>query len=168
MDEARRPVRFRELLRALVDGEVEFVVVGGVAAVLEGAPVSTFDLDIVYSTREDNLVRLGRVLQDLEAIYVDPAGRTIRPDIDRLKGGGHHLLRTRYGRLDVLGSVGADQSFEDPLAESRTRSIHGLDISILRLEALITTKEIVGRAKDRAVLDLLRQTLAERTSGDQD
>lgn len=168
MGEERRPVRFRELLRALVDGDVEFVVVGGVAAVLEGAPISTFDLDIVYSMHEENLTRLAQVLRDLEAFYVDPTGRTIQPDFDRLRGGGHHLLRTRFGRLDVLGSVGADQGFEDLLPESVTRSIHGLEVSILRLEALIATKEIAGRAKDRAVLDLLRQTLTERTSGNED
>lgn len=106
MDGERRPVRFRELLRALVERDVAFIVVGGVAAVLEGAPVSTFDLDIVYSLDEENLARLARVLQDLEAIYVDPAGRSLRPDIDRLRGGGHHLLRTRYGRLDAIASQG--------------------------------------------------------------
>lgn len=166
MDEERRPVRFRELLLALVQGEVSFIVVGGVAAVLEGAPVSTFDLDIVYALDEGNLTRLARVLHDLDAVYVDPAGRVIRPDIDRLRGGGHHLLRTRYGRLDALGSVGADQGFEDLQQESRTRNVHGLPISVLTLEALIATKESAGRPKDRAVLDLLRETLEERRSRD--
>ncbi len=168
MDEERRPVRFRELLRALVEGNVAFIVVGGVAAVLEGAPVSTFDLDIVYSLEEENLARLAGVLQGLEAIYVDPAGRSNRPDIDRLRGGGHHLLRTRYGRLDVLGSVGEEQLFEALLPRSRTRTIHGMAISVLTLEALIATKESAGRAKDRAVLDLLRQTLEERKKKQQD
>lgn len=168
MDEERRPVRFRDLLLALVQGDVGFIVVGGVAAVLEGAPISTFDLDIVYSLDEANLTRLARVLRDLEAIYVDPAGRSIRPDIDRLRGGGHHLLRTRYGRLDVLGSVGADQVFEDLMPESRIRTIHGLSISVLTLKAVIATKEIAGRSKDRAMLDLLRETLEERRSRDQD
>ena len=41
MVEDRRPVRFRELLQSLVEGNIEFIVVGGVAAVLEGVPVST-------------------------------------------------------------------------------------------------------------------------------
>jgi hypothetical protein len=167
MDEERRPTSFRDLLVALVNGDVAFIVVGGVAAVLEGAPMSTFDLDIVYALDEENLTRLARVLWDLEAIYVDPAGRSIRPDVDRLRGGGHHLLRTRYGRLDVLGSVGADQVFEDLLPKSRTREIHGLEVSVLTLEALIATKEIAGRSKDRAALHLLRETLEERRNRDQ-
>jgi hypothetical protein len=85
-----------------------------------------------------------------------------------LSRGGHHLLRTRWGRLDALGSVGADQGFEDLLPECSTRSIHGLKIRVLRLETVIATKEIAGRSRDRATLDLLRQTLEERERGDQD
>ena len=166
--EVRRPVRFGALLESLVEGDVDFIVVGGVAAVLEGAPVSTFDLDIVYSLDEQNMIRLEGVLRDLEAIYVDPAGRSIAPTVDRLREGGHHLLRTRLGRLDALGSVGAEQSFDDLLPECLTRSIDGLEIRVLKLEAVIATKEIAGRAKDRAALDLLRQTLEERERSGQD
>lgn len=166
MDEGRRPVRFRKLLQVLVEGEVDFVIVGGVAAVLEGAPVATFDLDVVYSLDESNLGRLARVLDDLEATYVDPAGRKIQPDLERLRGGGHHLLRSRYGRLDVLGSVGDQVVFEDLLPDSRVRSLRGLEVTVLTLEALIRTKEAADRPKDRATLDLLRQTLAEQQARD--
>ena len=56
----RKPVQFLELLRHLVQAEIDFIIVGGVAAVLEGAPVSTFDLDIVYSTADDNVERLAQ------------------------------------------------------------------------------------------------------------
>jgi hypothetical protein len=168
MAEVGSPVRFGDLLRSLVEGDVDFIVVGGVAAVLEGAPVSTFDLDIVYSLGEQNLTRLARVLQGLEAVYVDPAGRSIAPDVDRLREGGHHLLRTRLGRLDALGSIGADQGFDDLLPECLTRSVRGLEIQVLRLETVIATKEIAGRSKDRATLDLLRQTLEERERSSQD
>lgn len=162
MDESRKPVRFRELLRTLVDAEVEFVVVGGVAAVLEGAPISTFDLDVVYSVDEENLSRLGSVLRDLHATYVDPAGRSLEPTTERLGQGGHHLLRTDLGRLDLLASVGSGLTFDRLVEETRTHRIHGMAIRVLRLETLIATKESADRAKDRAVLDLLRSTLAER------
>jgi len=161
MDE-RRPVRFRELLRALVDGGVEFIVVGGVAAVLEGAPVSTFDLDVVYALGEGNLKRLTKALDGLGAVYVDPGGRRLEPTVERLRGGGHHLLRTHFGRLDVMGSIGADRGFDDLLPESKPRSIHGLTVNVLTLKAVIATKEAAGREKDRAALGLLRQVLAER------
>ena len=168
MVEDRRPVRFHELLQSLVEGNVEFIVVDGVAAVLEGVPVSTFDLDIVFSLDPTNIGRLDGVLNELNAVYVDPVGRTIRPSAERLRGGGHHLLRTRYGRLDVMGSIGDALAFPDLVSRSRTQTVHGLEILVLTLEALIATKESANRPKDRAVLDLLRGTLAQREGGNGD
>ncbi len=67
------------LLRALVAGGVEFVVVGGVAAVLHGAPITTRDLDIVPSRDRDNVERLAQVRGELETVVRDPAGRRIEP-----------------------------------------------------------------------------------------
>jgi hypothetical protein len=166
MAEDQTPVRFLELLRALVEGEVAFIVVGGVAAVLEGAPVSTFDLHIVYSLEEENVARLAHVLGDLDAAYVDPSGRKIRPSIDRLRGGGHHLLRTRHGRLDVMGSIGNEMAYPDLVSRSRGRALRGLAIMVLGLETLIASKEAAGRPKDRAVLDLLRETMVLRDRSD--
>jgi len=168
MVEDRAPVRFHDLLRSLVERDVAFIVVGGVAGVLEGAPVSTFDLDVVYALEESNIDRLAGALEDLDAVYVDPGGRKISPTAERLRGGGHHLLRTRHGRLDVMGSVGDGLAFPDLLPRSRIQTVHGLEIVVLTLEALIATKESADRPKDRAVLDLLRETLAQRDrkSGD--
>ncbi len=162
MVEDRKPVRFYELLTSLVEGNVAFIVVGGVAAVLDGAPVSTFDLDVVYSLDEANIERLAGVLEELSAVYIDPGGRTIRPTAERLRGGGHHLLRTRHGRLDVMGSVGNALAYPDLLSRSRTHTVRSVEIMVLDLETLIATKEAADRPKDRAVLDLLRETLAER------
>jgi len=165
MVENRKPVRFYELLTSLVEGNVAFIVVGGVAAVLDGAPVSTFDLDVVYSLDETNIDRLAGVLEELSAVYIDPGGRMIRPTVERLRGGGHHLLRTRHGRLDVMGSVGIALAYPDLLSRSRTHTVRSVEIMVLDLETLIATKEAANRPKDRAVLDLLRETLAERQRG---
>ena len=82
---------------------VDFIVVGGVAAVLGGAPISTFDLDIVHA-RDPDLVRLVAALGDLDARYRDPAGRVLRADAAGLAGNGHHLLMTRCGPVDVLAA----------------------------------------------------------------
>ena len=55
---------FLEVLRILISRGVEFIVVGGVSAVLQGAPISTFDLDVVHSTDRKNIEALlaGRFL----------------------------------------------------------------------------------------------------------
>ncbi len=70
-------IRFLDILGTLCDHDVDFVVVGGVAAILEGAPVSTFDLDILHDPSEENHRRLLAALEELNARYADPAGRTI-------------------------------------------------------------------------------------------
>ena len=70
---------FLELFRALHQAGVEYIVVGGVAAILEGAPITTLDLDIVCRLSEDNLNRLEDLLEKLDGQYRDPAARVIRP-----------------------------------------------------------------------------------------
>ena len=140
---------------------VDFIVVGGVAAVLGGAPISTFDLDIVHARDPDNLVRLVAALGDLDARYRDPAGRVLRADAAGLAGNGHHLLMTRCGPVDVLGRIGDGQGYQELVNESVTRPLGGLSIRVLGLAALIRTKAQAGRDKDRAVLAILRRTLDE-------
>jgi hypothetical protein len=61
--------RFLDLLRALSEAEVEYIVVGGVAAVLLGAPVTTFDLDVVHRRDAANVERLQKVLAEIDAHY---------------------------------------------------------------------------------------------------
>lgn len=156
---------FLEILRALAGRDVEHIVVGGVAAVLMGAPISTFDLDLVYSLEEDNLCRLGGVLRELEAVYRDPAGCRIEPTVEGLGAGGHHQLSTRHGPLDLLGAIGAGQRYEDLLPKAVVIDLGGLGVSVLGLAAVIETKEQAGRAKDRATLEVLRETLRLQGEG---
>ena len=61
-----------------------------------------------------------------------------------------------------MGTIGAERGFDDLIPESKPRLIHGLTINVLTLKAVIATKEAADREKDRAVLGLLRQILAER------
>ena len=91
-----------ELISALCAGGVDFIVVGGAAAVLHGAPVTTLDLDIVPDQSVANVGRLLEVLRTLDARIRDPARRDLRPDERLLSGTGQVLLTTRLGPLDVL------------------------------------------------------------------
>jgi hypothetical protein len=154
--------RFAELLRTLADHEVRFVVVGAVAAVLGGAPITTFDLDVVFEPSEQNLDRLLGALVDLDATYWDPAGRRIEPDAGRLRSQRLHLLETRLGRLDLLREIGAGLGWGAVVARSHEVRAAGRTILVLDLEAVIESKESAGRDKDLASLPLLRETLRLR------
>lgn len=150
------------LLRALLEHDVEFVVVGGVCAVLHGAPVATFDLDIVPERSEGNVERLMRALEGLQANHRDLAGRSIPPDAARLRGPGHNLLMTRVGPLDVLGEIGAHRDYHALVSRSHVVSLgEGLSARVLDLDALIESKKEAGRGKDLAALPVLERTLEE-------
>ena len=157
----RQPPRFREALEVFARHHVDFVVVGGVAAVLGGAPISTFDLDIVHDRSSTNVARLLCALADLDARYRDLAGRVLRPEARALEGEGHHLLLTRCGPVDVLGRIGVGRSYQDLVDDSVTLSIGEISVRVLGLEALIRSKVEAGRDKDLAVLAILRRTLEE-------
>ena len=152
---------FLSALRALSEGGVRFIVVGGVAAVLNGAPVTTFDLDIVPDRQEENVARLCLVLEGLGAVY--RLQRHVRPDAGHLSSPGHHNLMTSCGPLDVLGTIGAGLAYNDLLPHTEEMDLgSGLRAHVLSLERIIALKEELGNEKDRAVLPVLRRTLEKQ------
>lgn len=156
--------RFLRLLEVLVRHEVDFIIVGGVAASLEGAPVVTFDLDIVYETSPENIERLLEVLREIHARYRDPAGRQIPPDATRLERNPLNLFTTDLGPLDVLPAISGNLRFQDLIGRSNIHEVNGLEVRVLDLEAVIQAKEYANRDKDRAVLPILRRTLETKSS----
>lgn len=154
--------KFLELLRLLARQEVDFIVVGGVAAILEGVPITTLDLDILYDRDAENLERLLTVLQTVQARYRDPAGRDIEPTVERLATLRQSLLRTDLGPLDVLSEIGAQATYQDLLPSTRVREVAELRIRVLELAQVIESKEQAGRDKDLAMLPVLRRTLEMR------
>jgi len=150
-------------LRALCAGGVDFIVVGGLAAVLNGAPVVTFDVDVVHSRDAANVARLLPVLEALDAVFRIQPERRLRPLASHLSSKGHLNLKTRYGPLDLLGTVSRDFDYEDILPHSTEMDIgDGIRIRVLDLETLIQIKEELSGEKDRAVLPILRRTLEEK------
>jgi hypothetical protein len=150
---------FLTALAILNRHRADFIVVGGVAAVVWGAPVSTFDLDILYRAASENVKRLDTALREMGAAYRDPAGRHIEPDFARLAEGGHHLLITRYGPLDVLATIGKNLSYDDLVPRAREFDLREAKVLVLDLRAIIETKEAAGRDKDLLMLPILRRTL---------
>ncbi len=162
----RSPSNFLEQLKVLVRHEIDFIVVGGVAAVFEGAPIVTLDLDIVYERSPENNPRLAAALKDLNALYDDPAGRRITPDVPKLETLRLHLLLTDLGGLDVLHAIGEGLTYQELVDRSSEYEVAGMRLRVLDLEAIIETKEFADRDKDRAVLPILRRTLELKRSGE--
>jgi len=152
--------KYLPLLRVLVAHEVEFILVGGLAAVLQGAPIVTGDLDIVHRRTPENVARLLAALIELEAVYrIDP--RRLKPTETHLSGPGHALLSTKFCDLDVLGTIFADTAYEGLKDDAFELELGDVTVEVLGLERLIKSKEYAGRGKDLAVLPALRAALAQ-------
>lgn len=158
--------RFDELLEHLAAHEVDFIVVGMTAGILHGAPVATVDVDVVHRRTTDNVVRLLRALEALDAVYRHDA-RRLRPAESHLSGAGHQLLATKLGDLDCLGTIDQNRGYDDLVEHSEQMSLtSGRIIRVLSLPALIDAKQRSGRPKDLAALPVLRATLDEHTKRD--
>src|SRR5437870_124753 len=113
-----KPTRFEALLRTLQEYDVDYVLVGALAAVLQGAPISTFDVDIVHRRDPDNVARLVAALKSIRAYYWEHTVKRLEPEERVLMLPGHNLLQTDLGNLDVLGSIGTRRSYEDLIDHS--------------------------------------------------
>jgi hypothetical protein len=155
--------RYRDTLVTLAAHEVELILVGVLSAVVQGAPVTTFDVDIVHRRTAENVDRLLEALAELDATYrLDP--RKLRPSASHLIGPGHQLLHTKLGDLDCLGEIDGGRDYDALLPDSVEISLgEGYTLRVLTVSALIGIKERAGRAKDLAALPALRATLDELT-----
>lgn len=149
--------------RILSERSVQFIVVGGVAAVLNGAPVQTFDIDLVYAREAENIARLLQVLREIKAVFRVQPDRRLRPNKSHLAGRGHLNLLTNYGPVDLLATIGDNLGYRDLLPHTSEMEIEdGVRIRVLDLETIISLKEQLASDKDLAVLPILRQTLKSR------
>lgn len=152
---------YRALLVALDEAKVQFIVVGGVAAVAHGSPRFTQDVDVVYSRTDDNLDRLVEALRPITPyLRGAPAGLPFEWSASTLRRGLNFTLTTSAGSLDLLGEIVGGGGFDDLIGEATYMRVFGHDVRVLNLEALIRTKRAAGRPKDfeaLAELELLRE-----------
>lgn len=152
--------QYRQILLRLADEGVELIVVGMAAAILQGVPTTTWDLDVVHRRTSENVQRLLRVLRELQAIARgDP--RRLKPDETHLIGPGHVLLETRFGDFDCLGAIDGGRAFEDLLSSSIVMELDGRPIRVLALRELLAIKKRAARPKDLAVIPYIESTIDE-------
>jgi len=147
---------FGRILEVLTRHRVDFVVVGGVAAVLHGAPVTTFDLDTLIRVEDRNADRLLDALHELDARFRGHSP-TLRPTKRDVLAGGHLLLLSDAGPLDILGFIGMNSRYEDLRQEVVRLTIEDREVEVLGLDELIRQKKALGRAKDEAAVRLLEE-----------
>lgn len=149
------------IIRVLNEHQVHYVVIGGIAAGVQGAIWLTADLDIVYARDRGDLDNLASALTELQARPIDlPPAVRVALDARSLRRSTNWTLTTRYGRLDLLGEPGAGLDYAT--LASRAREIRGAELYLVAtLEDLISMKKAAGRPKDLIQIDLLRVAAEE-------
>jgi hypothetical protein len=151
------------ILRALSAENVDFILVGGAAAVLQGSALLTADTDIVHSRAPENIQKLLNVLQQLNARY--RARPDLSPSASHLGSTGHNLLMTDLGPLDVLGAIEGGRDYGDLLPHSDALIVHGRAVRMLKLDFMLMLKEQSNEPKDRNSALYLRKALEEKRRG---
>jgi predicted nucleotidyltransferase len=159
----RPPLQADEILRRLVERGVDFVVIGGIAAVLHGSARNTFDLDICFATDDANLVALGDVLIALGARLkgVDDEVPFV-PDARALRQVELLTLVTAHGELDLLVRPPGAPAFVELRRNADRYDLGGFNVSVASIDDLIAMKEAAARDKD--LLDIEELDAIKRLS----
>ncbi len=149
------------ILEGLLETGVKFILVGGLAAVVQGAPVTTMDVDIVHEQSPDNISRLLSFLKSVDAYHRRPDDRIIEPKRSELSEKGHVLLTTRLGPLDVLAFIEEDRAYGELIENTVEVDFRGNIIRVLELKKMIQLKKDSRNPRDIQRLPVLEETLRQ-------
>ena len=159
--------QLEQLLTSLKAGNVEFIIVGGVAARAHGSSRLTDDLDIVYRRSQKNLIHLQAALAPFDP-YLRGAPRGLPFDwsAETLKAGLNFTLTTTIGAIDLLGEISGVGRYESLLPHALSITVFGIQAKLLDIETLIRAKRAAGRPKDFEVIAELEVILdASKSAG---
>lgn len=142
--------------RILLEHEVRFVVIGGVAAASHGSPSVTQDLDVCPDRSAENLERLASALAAMGARLrgVEEEAPFVL-EVRTLAAGDHFTFSTDAGDLDVLGTPAGTDGYADLVRDAVSVDLDGTQVAFASLESLMRMKRAAGRPKDRAELEIL-------------
>ena len=150
-----------ELLEGLLKADIHFILDGGLAAVVQGAPVTTIDVDIVHNRSSENIARLLAFLKSIGAYHRRLDDRVLEPTERDISGDGHALLSTRLGPIDVLGVIEGGKAYNDLLEHTVDVTFRGHTLKVLDLKMLIELKRASKDSKDKQRLPVLEETLRQ-------
>ena len=156
-------VDLAQVIPPLVRANVDFILIGGMAAILHGSARVTFDVDLIYSRTLENIERLAAALAPYRPYLRDAEPNLpFAWDAKTISGGLNFALTTDLGDVDLFGEVAGSETYSDVLPDSFDVEAFGVQFKCMDLPTLIRIKEAAGRPKDREALAELRVLLEEQ------
>jgi predicted nucleotidyltransferase len=153
---------FRQLLQRLSDSGLEFVIVGGYAAVTHGSSLVTRDLDICLDLSNETVEKLRAVLAQWNPKHRMTPQRLSFLEFPKTGPVQNLYLQTDAGVIDILSSILGVGDFKRLKTKAEDFEIDGRVYHVISLEDLILAKEAMGREKDLLAAKELRAIAAER------
>jgi hypothetical protein len=139
-----------QLLKRLSDNGVEYVLVGGMAAVVHGSAVGTQDVDVCAPMTDDNLRRIHSAMRGVNARFrMRPDKTPLWDDPARIHGFKNLNLITDLGVIDILGELTGIGSFDNIRDKIEYLEVAGFHYPVLELDTLIASKRAARRPKDQ-------------------
>jgi hypothetical protein len=155
--------RFDELIPLLAQAQVEFIIIGGVAARVHGSARLTEDLDIAYRRTHQNIQRIVQAIAPYDPyLRGAPRGLPFQWDERTIHNGLNFTLTTTLGSIDLLGEVTGGGTYDDLLPHAVIREFYSQRCLCLDVEMLIRVKRAAGRPKDFEAIAELEAIVEER------
>jgi hypothetical protein len=160
------PLDPERLVRVLAKHHVRYVLIGALAARLQGFPRLTADADITPDRSRDNLEHLAAALRELEArVYTEsvPEGLSFDCSASALARAPLWNFVTNAGRMDVAFVPSGTDGFEDLSRNAVRFDVFGVELLAASLSDIVRSKEAADRPQDRQDVLVLKEML--RRSG---
>lgn len=159
-------IHLEQTVKSLVENEVQFVIIGGVAIRFHSSGYITKDIDICYLRTPENLKRLAAALAPFKPRFRDfPEDLPFVWDERTLQSGTNFTLKSDIGEIDLLGEVTGLGDYTEVEKFATLETLYGCEVKILSVDGLILAKRAAGRTKDLLVLPEL-EALREVLEGD--
>jgi predicted nucleotidyltransferase len=153
-----------QLIQRLCDADIEFVIVGGFAAMLYGSSQVTRDLDVCAVLTAENVQKLRLAFRNAHPAHrLTPQNLSFLDNPEPGVEVKNLYLRTDIGALDVLSSIRGVGDFDRIREQAQGVELFGRRCRVISLDDLIRAKEAMGREKDLFTAKELR-AIREKTT----
>jgi len=155
------------IIKILAKHNVQYVLIGALAARLQGFPRLTADADITPVFDSENLNQLAKALTKLDAhVFTEsvPKGLAFECTAENLQQANLWNFVTSAGRLDVAFEPAGTTGYDDLISNAVKFEVYGTDLYAASLEDILRSKKAADRPQDRQDIIILREIIRRRKS----